>query len=68
METFQQDCIHVFSRLCEDYADYYRPVLGHATDSEKLTHQYYTDELRDKVKATYTRDFEYFGYDNALPS
>ena len=66
LENFENDCAYVFSKIREDYADYYRSERRHATNSEKLLSKFYSDDLTEKVFNKYKIDFEYFGYDKSL--
>ena len=63
MENFQLDCRYVFSKIRDDYANYYRSELRHATSSAALLGELYNDNLKEKVFNKYKIDFEYFGYD-----
>ncbi len=67
MENFQDGCNYVFSKIRDDYADYYRPELRHATNSCDALNQYYDSDLREKIFSKYKVDFEYFGYDVNIP-
>lgn len=62
LENFKDDCKFVFSRVKDNYPDYYRSELRHATNSTELLDQFYNDELKERVFEKYKVDFEYFGY------
>lgn len=66
LERFENDIAHVFSKIRRDYADYYRPEIRHATNSDKLLNKYYSDDLQEKVFNKYKIDFEYFGYSESF--
>jgi len=62
METFNEDCIKVFSRLRPDYLDYYHSVRSHKTDSNSRLKEFYSNSTIELVKNKYKVDFEYFDY------
>jgi hypothetical protein len=63
METFEEDCSHVLSRIRRDYTKYYRAERRHATNAVNQVEIYYTDRLRQKVFEKYKMDFEHFDYE-----
>lgn len=63
MENFENDCVKVFSRIKNNYSDYYRPEIRHATNSEDFLKKYYTTSIQKKVFDKFEIDFEHFNYD-----
>ena len=68
LENFQNDCSYVFSKIREDYADYYRSEVRHSTNSSSLLSQFYSTDIKEKAFAKFQIDFEYFGYDKDYKS
>ena len=66
LENFRKDCDYVFSKIRDDYVNYYRSEIRHSTNSAKLLSKYYSDEIKEQVFDKYKIDFEYFGYDKNL--
>jgi hypothetical protein len=62
METFFDDCVYVFSKIKDNYREYFRSEKRHATNSDRLLKEYYTDSIKEMVFNKYRKDFEYFGF------
>jgi hypothetical protein len=67
LESFQEDFTYVLSNISDNYRNYYRPEVRHATNSNDLIEKYYNDGLIEKVYNKFKIDFDYFGYDEKLP-
>lgn len=63
MESFQNDCNYVFSKIRGDFADYYHSELRHSTNSIERLNQFYNHDLKEKIFSKFRVDFECFGYD-----
>ena len=66
LESFDRDCNHVFSKIKNDYASYYRSERRHATNSDELLGRYYNHHLQNMVFEKFKIDFEYFEYDEEI--
>ncbi len=61
-ENLDDDLKTILENINPDYARYWGREERHATRSDKLLKQYYTDEIEEIVYHKYQQDFEEFGY------
>ena len=66
-EQFEKDLEYVSNQIDVDFQQYYSKVLPHQTNAGSQLDVYYNDTLINKVYQKFKIDFEYFGYEKALP-
>ena len=66
-ETLDEDFRSILNILSPNAASYLSTEQRHSTRSEHKLRDYYTPELRAKVRQAYALDFEHFGYPDQLP-